>query len=338
MKKAIILFIAATAAMMSCSTDLEVIGDYEDYTVVYGILSENETTHKFKITKAFLGEANAYEMAKEEDSNYYKYDEVDVYLEEWHDGSFISSIKLDTGFIHNKEEGTFYAPTQRVYENKTPQNLDPQSEYKLIIKNHKSQEETSAELNIVTGGIISEPWAGLINPQRNLDMRMNNGHIEWHSFTNASLYYAKIRFNYVEVIDGDSTEHFIDWQLGSKMHSSNGYDSQRINYIKNDIYNKIAENLEADESIERLPGKINHHENQLVFIITAFDNTYYTYQELSSNDDNVFSIRPEYSNIENGIGLVYSKNSISEYFQFGPDALDTLIIGPRTKALNFNRW
>ena len=66
--------------VISCDESFDVNDDWEDITIVYGILSPADQVHYLKINKAFLGPGNAYEMAGESDSIQYQFD-LDVKLE-----------------------------------------------------------------------------------------------------------------------------------------------------------------------------------------------------------------------------------------------------------------
>ena len=54
----------------ACETDFDVNAEWEETTVVYGLLDagEGKETQKIKISKAFLGNMDAYQMAQYADS------------------------------------------------------------------------------------------------------------------------------------------------------------------------------------------------------------------------------------------------------------------------------
>ena len=73
MKK--LLSIAALGSILmfsSCETDIDVNADYQDITVVYGLVNPNDTNHYIKINKAFLGEGSALDLAA--DANNFNYE------------------------------------------------------------------------------------------------------------------------------------------------------------------------------------------------------------------------------------------------------------------------
>jgi len=74
-----ILLALITCFLASCETDLDINADWEEITIVYGILNPNDSIQYIKINKAFLGQGDPYEFAKVSDSLYHK-DSLDVTL------------------------------------------------------------------------------------------------------------------------------------------------------------------------------------------------------------------------------------------------------------------
>ena len=70
MKKILIALVAAIS-FSACSTEIEVNAEWKDVTVVFGLLDVSDTIQYIKISKAFLGEEDAFVMAQEPDSLYY---------------------------------------------------------------------------------------------------------------------------------------------------------------------------------------------------------------------------------------------------------------------------
>ena len=80
--KNISLFLFIILLFSACEEDFDIVTDYKDQTVVYaflnhqdpwnGPLEENLDTNWIVVNKAFLGEANVYDMASVADSvNYF---------------------------------------------------------------------------------------------------------------------------------------------------------------------------------------------------------------------------------------------------------------------------
>jgi hypothetical protein len=102
----------------SCNEKINLIGDFTETAVVYGLLDKSDSIHFIKINRAFIGPGNSLEIAQIPDSNYFN--QVDATVTEFINGSEVREWELKDSTIENKETGgVFYAPTQKVYYFKT---------------------------------------------------------------------------------------------------------------------------------------------------------------------------------------------------------------------------
>ena len=129
MRKVFILFcLAAVMGFSACSTDVDLYADYKEVPVVYGLLDARADTNYIKITRTFYAQGDAYTSAANPDSSNYP-GKLDVRLVEYLNRDSIREIILDTITIHNKEQGLFYAPDQKLYYTTEPLNLNSNSEH-----------------------------------------------------------------------------------------------------------------------------------------------------------------------------------------------------------------
>jgi hypothetical protein len=113
--------IALTSVFLtSCNEEVDLIGDFEETAVIYGLLDQADSIHFVKITRAFIGPGNALDIAQIPDSSYFN--QVDATVSEYlKDGQGNYTIKsrewvLKDTIVTNKEtNGVFYAPTQKLY-------------------------------------------------------------------------------------------------------------------------------------------------------------------------------------------------------------------------------
>jgi len=104
--------------LTSCNEKINLIGDFTETAVVYGLLDKSDSIHFIKINRAFIGPGNSLEIAQIPDSNYFN--QVDATVTEVINGSEIRQWELKDTILENKEtNGVFYAPTQKVYYFKT---------------------------------------------------------------------------------------------------------------------------------------------------------------------------------------------------------------------------
>ena len=127
----------------SCSEKIELIGNFDETAVIYGILDQSDSLHYIKINRAFIGPGNALDIAQIPDSSYF--DQVEATVSEWVNGVQVRSWLLSDTIIDNKESnGVFYAPNQKLYYFKTlPTNSDQSQQVST------NPSETSLNINAV---------------------------------------------------------------------------------------------------------------------------------------------------------------------------------------------
>ena len=150
----------------SCNEKIELIGDFVETAVVYGLLDQADSLHYIKINRAFIGPGNAIEIAGVADSSYFT--NVDATISEYLNGILTRSWLLRDTILDNKDpNGVFYAPEQKVYYFKTlptglngviqpstnPQmtSLNPQAIYKIDIVLNDGAFSVSGETELVRG-------------------------------------------------------------------------------------------------------------------------------------------------------------------------------------------
>ncbi len=292
MKKFIVLLILSSIIIFynSCKEDVNINASWKDITIVYGLLNQNDTTHYIKINKAFLGDGDALIMAQEPDSSTYG-DALDVKVEEWENNKRLNSFVFDTTSIYNKDSGLFYYPGQIVY--KCCASLNQNYKYKLIIKN--KDKIVSSETNLVHDFDIEKPRQGQkINFKANTPLN-----VKWVSAKNGKRYELMIRFHYKEINKHtlDTLNKYIDWSFGDKKSMTlYGGEEMEIQYHGNQFFSLLENQLSYNPDIERIAGKVD-------YIFTVVGDELNTYLEVNEPSSSIVQERPEYSNINNGIGI-----------------------------------
>ncbi|PIE87318.1 MAG: hypothetical protein CSA03_00755, partial [Bacteroidetes bacterium] len=151
-----LLILTSILALQSCKEDIDLIGEFEETAIVYGILDKADSVHMIKVNRAFIGPGNSIEIAGIPDSNYF--DNVLVTVEERVQGVLQRSWTLMDTLIDNKDEnGIFYAPEQLLYYFETPPSspLLDDAVYRLNIDINNGQFEVTGETGIVSGLLSS---------------------------------------------------------------------------------------------------------------------------------------------------------------------------------------
>ena len=303
MKKYIIISILFSSLLVfnSCETDFDINANYKDVTVVFGLLDQDSTTY-IKINKAFLGEGNALIMAQIEDSSNYQ-NQLNVTIEERDSSNnHLNTFNLDTVTITNKEEGIFYNPYQILYKTDAPLNED--NIYKLRILN--GEKEITSETKLVNDFNMIKPRMGGTYVKFT---ETSQSAVEWESAKNGKRYEVVIRFNYKEkfIDQADTVCKHIDWVLGTAKSSKTiGGEEMDMIYFGESFYLLCAQNIPYDDqSIEdkvhyRLPSNVD-------FIISVAGEDMNTYMEVNEPSSSIVQDKPEFTNINNGIGVFSSR-------------------------------
>jgi len=236
------------------------------------------------------------QMALEPDSNLYP-NNLSVIIEEW-SGSFLRrTLMLDTITIPNKEPGIFFSPNQPVYF--TSSVLDPAYKYKLRITNLSTGKIITSETNLVGDFGIIRPAA---LTSINFDVPTQPTRVfSWHSASNAGRYQLIVRFNYLEVnIDThDTIARQLDWK-SPLIKAGNG--EMELKFQNEAFFSMVATQVPKIPNIIRFPVNI-----ELIFYVAATDLS--TYIEVNEPSASLVQVKPEFTNIENGLGVFSARYS-----------------------------
>ena len=296
------LIIALLSLTFACEEDFDINAPYQDITVIYGLVDPGEDSIFLKINKAFLGEGNSLEMAKIEDSSTYV-TALNATIEEWENGNFIKSYKLDTITIKNKEEGIFYNPYQVIYY--TP--YEPSMTRTYLLKVEVDSKTVTAQTNLVHMFSIDKPSAGakfiMFKPGT------PPADIEWTSAKYGKRYEVLIRIKYKEVLfdSPDTVYTYVDWYMGTKKSvEDEGGEEMKVSYSNDAFYTLIANEIPYEDAAKEANVK-ERYTNDVDFIISVAAVDLNTYMEVNEPTNSIIQERPEYTNISNGTGIFSSR-------------------------------
>lgn len=331
--------IAAFAMISSCSTDFEVIEEWKETMVIYGVLNPNDSAHYVKVTKAFLGEGDAFVMAQNPDSLYYNPEHLLVTLTEVETGH-VDTLDAVENIPRDMNNNPVFSQRQVVF--KTTRKIQNIYTYQLRARNLSSGQEAVAQTKLVEPADITSPSTSqyqvdFANPTSNFE-------VKWRTGDNAMRYETIIRFYYNEknlstgIIRPDS----VDFNLGEiEAPDALGGDELKMTFVKNQFYRNLADKLVSDANLQRHPKGVK-------FLIYSAAEELHTYMQVSAPSTGIVQERPMYTNITNGIGIFSAR--LNQHAQsadvnanpYRPDAFmltsaskDTLCIGQFTGSLNF---
>jgi len=314
--------------LIACNKELNVNADWQDITVVYGLLDQNEDTTFIKITKAFLGPGDAMQFAKIPDSSNYP-DKLEVSLEEWDGNTLKNSYSCDTVTIHNKKAGDsiFYFPDQLMYY--TLARLNENYQYKLYIRNKKTGKEITSVTPLVHYFSVEKPLPFI---EMNFKPGFNN-EVRWVTAQGGRRYQLNIRFHYLETLkDSSKYEKYIDWIVFNDVKSVDNKGGQTISYYYpgEGFYNIVGLKIPVNPDV----SKRTAHFVDFIFSVAADDLD--TYMEVSEPSYTIVQERPSFSNIINGIGLFSSRvNNVLDSIRLYSYTLSQLKVNEKTKDLDF---
>ncbi len=299
--KKIYLFISVLAMLfIACETDFDVNSQWEETTVVYGLLdaSDENTLQKIKISKAFLGEMDAYEMAQYADSINYGVDELDVKIYKWDFNQIEDSVELIA--VPTYRDGEIFYDSIIVYQfDNVNSFLQKGYEYELVVKNNKSGNLVSSRTEIVTGFDFDNIFTTK-SKSFQFGLYTNNDFssstITWDdSNDNGKIYQLDLIFHYTEIMDGVYTEDSLIYSLPLIDDTES-----KMKIEGNSFFNFLALNLDKNQSVIR-------YFNELDMIMTVGSEDLETYINVNKPITGIVQERPQFTNLNNGIGLFSSR-------------------------------
>lgn len=311
----LIIFALLAMAMSSCNTKVDLYSDKGDSTVVYMMLDSHADTNYAKITKSFIGNAN--ELAQNYEASNYKYDEIKAYLLK--DKVPQDTIWLDTisKWIPYDPNSIFYSGCYQTYYY-TARKLTAGKNYKLVI-NRNDGVTVSSNATTIDNFKFSIPNPE--NPGQNLlDITsvatkavkwMNKGE---NLQSNAAYFEVVAYFRYKEVMyeGAEPTYKEIKWILG-KGEAADLYNSQQCYYSVNYNPNALLSVIENDPYLKNnSPYGVKRYIQRIRVEVTGVGDEFYNYL-IINNSSSAIQDTPDFSNIENGRGLMSSRVTNTAY-------------------------
>jgi hypothetical protein len=323
----------------SCDNSLDILDEYKETPIVYGLLNKNDTVHYVRIQKGFLGEGNALLMAQYADSIYYDTSEVDVTIYSVINGQQTDTIRLQPTFSKVKEEGLFTDEKHRLYQlflqeringtiNLKPYfKLKTDAIYRFELKNKATGLTSVASTNLVE--TISQQS---LFPSSKINLASDYPYnVKIGSARNGKVYGLIMRFKYKEFKPGATvgTDKYIDYYLENIL-STNTNGGQSLTFLIDGatFFSYLKQRIPKDNSVSRPIGYVAAD-----FVFTVGTPDLYNYIQVNAPGNTVNYI-PEYTNLSNGKGIFTSRWSSTVYnMKFNTPSQDSLLYGKFTSGL-----
>jgi hypothetical protein len=331
------LLIAATLFLSQCKNDFDVNDDWKDISVIYGLISSTDSIHYIRVSKAFLGDEDAYTMAQVSDSLYYQ--NATVKIEERISGTLTNTfncVKIDT----IREPGVF-AHRNFVFATTAALSTNPEATYKLIV--FANNKEITSETSLIQD-------FNVLNLAGSVNLHASSGKLtfQWKTPAMARIFEPVVRFFYYDVTLNtstslnDTTLKFLDIPLGSKTSNTKlGGELLGAELIGSSFLTTIANIMpNTPNLIKRVAAKAS-----IEIRISVGSDDMYTYIQVTQPASGIITERPAFTNISNGLGLFTSRYlKVAPKFPSPKPFLSTktmdslalgVITGPAGKDLKF---
>lgn len=291
----------------ACKTDIDVNAEPKDITVVYGLIDPNDSTHYIKINKAFLGDANAFDLAADANNSNYADGDLTVSVHEYNGTNLIKSYLL-TRTVNEipKETGIFDNSENVLYKFNEPA-INKNNTYKLSILNTKLNKEITAETEIVEDIQISAPPTGTkFNFKNNLGKFIDKK-ISVTTAEDVARVKGVLVFNYIESYNNGDSPVSMSVKMGigdEKSTTSNGGEKLEFSMKGETFFSNIESSID--------PNTPNLFKRDIVGIsmeFTVVGTELSTFIDVSTPSNSVVQIKPAYTNIDNGLGIFSSRTT-----------------------------
>jgi hypothetical protein len=303
---------------VGCDNELDVAADWKEVAIVYGALNPNQTKNYVRIQKAFLDEKQgAFSFVNNQDSLYF--DTLIVTITEQikrsgdRDFSNTQSFNLvkvngnDIGIP--KDTGIFYSDENVLYE------LDAEIKPSMALTDYKY---VLTVLNPRTGYVCigetvsvgqAEVYSPINETGGTIYITASEGHfviVKFQEGKFARAYRVDMDIRLEEYkLDNPSevVTKTIKWPLVSLGNTKglSGFKSAEYQISSSGFFSALSQNLEVDPTLGRRLVNFD-------FTFYGISDDFNTFLNVSEPSIGIVQKKPEFTNIENGLGIFASRN------------------------------
>jgi len=352
---AFMLAVVAIFSLSRCSTEVDLNAPYASIPIVFGLLDAEVDTQWVRINRTWLGDGDQNIYALIQDSSEYENSRLEAQFSEV-GSSNVYELK-DTILENKDENGAFFAPEYKAYYAVTSgvNSLDEDSEYKLEIVIDDTV-DVEAQTNLVKSvvGNITQPPIGVPNytmgfaQVNTINVNYPEFTFKWTSTEGASRYDAVLVVHYVENYWADDNLTVLDSTKAKTIEMSIGSVSPNDDeggqimsklFSGSTFYTTLETRLEVNPRITRELGywdDVNQIARAFDFVLMVANEDLAIFLEINAPVTNIIQERPEYTNVNGGLGLWGSRTSQGVFgLGYTTDTIEHLQEGDGTAALNF---
>ena len=313
------IFAIAALILSSCSNKVDLYSDEGETTVVYGMLDTNADTNFFKITRSFIGNVN--ELAPNYAFSNYTYDEIEVtFTGKFQDSNATQTLRLDTisKWVPYDPNSVFYSGCYQTYYYVTKKLIEGE-EYEIDVLRKADNVNVSAKVGTINSFAFQKPTPTI--PITFTDVTTSTATVEWRvpvaPFKSTASYFEVTGyFHYAELQPGatDTTHLVMTWPLGSgraddMYNTSTNLPYYFVTYTPSALFSFLEYNTYLRNNS---PAGVKRWFEKFEFAVSAIGKDLYNYY-LITNSSSAIQDVPNYTNVENGMGIVSSRITKSLY-------------------------
>lgn len=323
-----------------CDNTLDVNADWKEVAVVYGLLNPTDQLNYVRISKAYLNpDGSAISIAKISDSLYF--DSLDVKIVEYRNNSETKVYQLDLVNGNDiglpKDSGLFANDVNYLYRLDAAlkeSDLQTTYSYKVIIVNKFSGKVVTSYSDMIGRAELMSP---IKFTTQKLNIAPEPGRsflVKYREGRFAKMYDATVRLYYDEIDINDTTKktsRFAEWVIftGKETITTKGYEENALVLPSVLFYDNLLNKVPVNQSVKRRPTSFG------IYLIGGGEQIY-TYIQVNKPSIGIVQKKPEYTNIEPGLGI-FSGKYINRYenIKIDEQTLDYLVTSEKMSALNF---
>lgn len=316
--------------LISCSTEVDLEGAWEEIPIVYGVLERSDTAHYIRVEKAFQTSGqDAGQVALIPDSIYYK--ELEVRLERVSTGQQFLLTRVN-GVVEGYErtEGAFPGVPNFLYKIRAKDiGLKEEESIRLWMHHPGSANRLLAETRVI--GEVTMRETSPSNP-------VNMGYdrqvaIGWNAGSTASLFELRLVMHYRERLSSAASyePRKLVWVLVQNLEKTDNSGRLTYSFYGKSFFQYLEESIREVPGIERIFDGIDIE-------IDAGGQEFADNWHLSNVKVGITSTQwqSNYTNIAGGRGIFSSRaHRIRPGLQLSSVSMDSLRYGIYTRNLNF---
>lgn len=332
--KILVAVVLGAVFYSACSNDIDLVAEWKDIPIVYGLISKSDTANYIRIEKAFLdNDKSALDIAQIPDSLYY--DNITVQLKGA--GNTYDLYRVDGNLEgYPREAGIFANSPNYLYKLKLPmgEELVGKEEYILEINRGDNLPLVTSSAVVLDDITIRSPG---FDPDDAAPINWSNVmRVEWRATPEAQIFDATL-FLHIEEEDVSNPANdrvlTLEWKIGENepQQVTNNSVRMEIKIPGSQLYQFLANRLEANPNVAReflgfdvliVGGGVE---------LSDYINAGNANQGITSTQ-----VIPNYTNISEGRGIFSSKNSVlHQGYQINGETVDSLQNNPLTRDFNF---